>query len=67
MPSLVCGVPLAVLAGGAVSNLLYGVEPADPLALTFAAAVIAVTAGVASAIPAWRATRVDPEQALRHD
>ena len=64
---LLCGVPLAVLSGSAVSNQLFGVDPADPMVLAVAAAAIAVSAAVASAIPAFRATRVDPVRALRHD
>jgi ABC-type lipoprotein release transport system permease subunit len=64
---LVCGIPLAVLSGQAIVSQLYGVEPADPSVLAFAAAVIAGSAGLASVIPALRALRVDPVQALRHD
>jgi ABC-type lipoprotein release transport system permease subunit len=46
--------------------VLYGVSPTD--AASFATATVAVMAIVvfASAIPAWRASRLDPITALRH-
>ncbi len=46
--------------------LLYKVSPRDPLAFAAAVAVMVVTACVACFLPAWRATRTDPVQALRY-
>jgi putative ABC transport system permease protein len=46
-------------------SMLYGVEPGDPLALGGAAALLAVTAFVASFVSARPALRVDPITALR--
>jgi predicted permease len=45
--------------------LLYKVSPHDPLAFASAIAVVAVAALAACVVPAWRATRADPIQALR--
>jgi putative ABC transport system permease protein len=65
---VVVGVTLgqaATLAGAmAVSSLLYGVKPADPLSYVCSAAVVVIIAVVASHVPARRASRVDPAVAL---
>jgi predicted permease len=45
--------------------LLYQVSPRDPAAFAFAGAIVAGAAFVACLVPAWRATRSDPIQALR--
>ena len=65
------GVALGLLAALAVGRLLGGmlvdVSARDPLVLGGVSAVLLVVAGLASAVPAWRATRVDPGSALRVD
>ncbi len=48
-----------------VAALLYGVEPQDPATLAYAAASLAAVTALAAAIPAWRASRVDPVHVLR--
>jgi len=49
------------------STLLYEVGPADPIALGGACVVLVAVAGLASYLPARRATKIDPVQALRAD
>jgi ABC-type lipoprotein release transport system permease subunit len=44
---------------------LYGVAPHDPASLALVVATAGAVALLASAIPAWRAARVDPVEALR--
>jgi macrolide transport system ATP-binding/permease protein len=48
-----------------LGDLLYKVSARDPLAFGSAFAVITITAIAACVLPAWRATRTDPVQALR--
>lgn len=48
-----------------MGNVLYKVSPRDPLAFGSALAVITIASLTACLFPAWRATRVDPVQALR--
>jgi predicted permease len=59
------GVALAALAARAISGLLFGVAGFNIGIATAAAAVLLVTGGLASLLPAIRATRIDPVQALR--
>jgi predicted permease len=61
------GVPLALACGKAAASLLYGLQPEDAATAVAAAAVLGVIALTAALIPAWRAARVDPTIALRHE
>jgi putative ABC transport system permease protein len=64
---LVLGLAGALAVSGVLANFLLGVNPRDPV--TFAAIVLVLTATglLASWIPARRATRVDPSEALRYE
>jgi ABC-type antimicrobial peptide transport system permease subunit len=58
------------LAGGAAAvqllrQMLYGMSPFDWSVFSTVVVVLAVTAACACMIPAWRASRLDPAQALR--
>jgi ABC-type antimicrobial peptide transport system permease subunit len=59
------GATVAVSGGRLVESLLYGVSPRDPVIVTAAAAAVVVIALVACWLPARRAARINPIQALR--
>jgi putative ABC transport system permease protein len=61
----VIGLVLAAVAARLIETMLFGVRPLDPLTFGLVLIVILVTAVVAVAGPAWRATRIDPASALR--
>jgi ABC-type lipoprotein release transport system permease subunit len=50
-----------------MQGLLYGVSPSDPRTLAVTPAFLALIALAACWIPARRAARVDPMEALRHE
>jgi macrolide transport system ATP-binding/permease protein len=62
---IVIGALAAVMLTRLMGNLLYKVSPRDPIAFGLALAVIAIASLTACFLPAWRATRIDPAQALR--
>ncbi|MBA3850206.1 MAG: permease, partial [Opitutus sp.] len=55
----------AAALGKLMGSVLYGVSPFDPLSLAAVALVLLAIGLLASWIPAWRATRIDPTEALR--
>ncbi len=65
--ALALGLAGALVAGRFVAPLLFETSPRDPLILSAVAALLLVTALVASAVPALRAARVDPNLALRDE
>jgi predicted permease len=67
LAGLAVGVCLALAVGRLMASSLHGVSPADPLALVVACLIVIAVGLAASYLPARRATRVDPMQALRHE
>jgi ABC-type antimicrobial peptide transport system permease subunit len=59
------GLLLAIAAAKILSGILYGVRALDPIAFSAAALVMTTAAIIATWLPARRATRVNPVQALR--
>jgi putative ABC transport system permease protein len=62
---LTIGVVVALALGRVVATLLFGVTATDPVTYVWALGVFAAVAVTATAIPAYRATQVDPVIALR--
>jgi predicted permease len=61
------GIPLALLAGRLLAGKLFGVKTWDPAILAGSGLMLAVCAAAAGAVPAIRASSVDPRRALRVD
>jgi len=59
------GLLLGVGATRAMQGILYGVEATDPITFVRAALILIVVAALASWLPARRAAKVDPVEALR--
>jgi len=64
---LAIGLAFSLAATRAIAELLYGVRATDPATFGGAALTLLAIALVASYIPAWRASHVDPIETLRHD
>jgi len=64
---VVIGLVVALLAGRFVADLLFRTSPRNPVVFGVVAAAILVVAVLATFVPAWRASRVDPATALRFD
>jgi len=61
------GIPAALAAAPLLKSLLYGVRAFDPSSVAIAVAAMTLTAAVAAALPALRASRVSPMEALREE
>ena len=61
------GVPVVMFASRSISALLYGLQPNDPAMLASAIVILTSVAVFAALWPAWRASRVSPIAALRHE
>ncbi len=62
---LAVGLGLAALLAGFLRSILFGVAPLDPLTFGVIAPVLALVAVGAILVPATRASRVEPLEALR--
>lgn len=65
--ALFVGLGLSIAVGQLLGSFLYQVSPFDPLALTAAGSVLAISALIACFLPARRATKVNPMVALRSE
>jgi ABC-type antimicrobial peptide transport system permease subunit len=64
---VIVGLVVAVGLGQLVKSMLYGLKAADPVSLAGAAGLLLTVALVAGWVPAMRASRVEPMEALRHE
>lgn len=62
---LAVGLAVALFGARSLDALLYSIEPSDPLTLVAVSALLLAVSAIANFLPARRATRVDPQLALR--
>jgi ABC-type antimicrobial peptide transport system permease subunit len=64
---LVLGLGLALFAGRLLERILYGVKRGDPASFAIVFALMFIIGSAATFLPARRAIRIDPTQALRQE
>jgi len=62
---LVLGLAASAAATRLIRSLLYGTQPLDPIVFVLVTVALLAVATLACLLPAWRASRLDPMQALR--
>lgn len=67
MLAVVCGMAIAGALGSLLASLIFGASPLDPSVDSAVAGLILVVTLAASAVPIWRASRLDPLVALKAD
>jgi ABC-type antimicrobial peptide transport system permease subunit len=67
VPGVVIGTACAWAGARVVRAQLYGIAPGDPRTVLIAAAILLATVLAASVVPALRASRVTPVEALREE
>ena len=67
LAGIAIGVPATLAATRLITSLLFGVKPADPMAIGLATTLMIAVAAVGGFLPARRASNVDPMVALRYE
>jgi putative ABC transport system permease protein len=62
---LVLGLVGAVALSRLLTSLMFGVSPTDPATLIGVTVLLLAVAALATVVPAWRASRVSPMEAMR--
>jgi len=65
LPGLAIGVAASLAGARLIQDLLFEVPPTDPMTFLGVVSCLGVVAFIASTIPAWRASRIDPIRALK--
>lgn len=62
---IAAGFVAALLLTRFLASLLYGVKATDPITFAIVIALMLGAVGLATAVPAWKASRIDPVRSLR--
>ena len=63
----VLGIGIALVMSSWLASMVFDLSPRDPLLYGAATGLLLVIAAIASFLPAWRASRVNPVEALRYE
>ena len=64
---LLLGLGISLAGAGVLRAALYGISPSDPVTLIQVSVLMLIAAGAAALLPAYRATRINPVEALRQE
>ncbi len=64
---LIVGLLIGFAAGRLIGSLLFGVRPLDPISIIVTIILLGIASLLASYIPARRAAKIDPMEALRYE
>ncbi len=64
---IVLGLALSALCAGWLRNLLYQVQPMDPIVILVGSLGVLAVTSLAVLVPSWRASHLDPQIALRSE
>ena len=64
---LAAGAGIAAASGRIIRSMLFGIEPTDAATYLAVLIALALVTLAAAAVPAWRATRIDPLTALHEE
>jgi ABC-type antimicrobial peptide transport system permease subunit len=64
---IIAGILWALAATRVVASMLFGLKPSDLNTFAGAALLLTLIGTLAALRPAWRAARIDPMHALRHE
>jgi ABC-type antimicrobial peptide transport system permease subunit len=67
LAGMAIAIPAWFASARLLGSTLFNVAPNDPLALVVAVVVLGVVAATAGSIPAFRASRIDPNSAIRYE
>jgi len=64
---IIAGIAGALALGRVLQSFLFEIKPTDPATFVGVAVALAIVAMAACYIPAWRAMKIEPMQALRYE
>ncbi len=67
IPGVLLGIVVALGLTRVLRGQLHGISPTDPVTFVAVATTLVAVALLASLVPAWRAARTDPMEALRDE